>query len=107
MMGNSTLRFADKGWNGSLGARFVGTRYITIENDQSVPAYTTMDLGAGYRFANIGKAKNVSVQLNVVNLLDKDYIGSVGTGGFAARGDIQTLQTGARRMIFLSVGSSF
>ncbi len=107
LMASSTMRFAQQGWNGSLGARFVDKRYITIENDLSVPSYTTMDLGAGYLFANIGKAKNVSVQLNVVNLFDTDYIGSVGTGGFAARGDIQTLQNGARRMVFLSLGSSF
>ena len=106
-MATSTVRFAQAGWNGSLGARFVDKRYITIENDQSVPSYTTMELGAGYRFARLGKAKNVSAQLNVVNLFDAKYIGSVGTGGFAARGDIQTLQTGARRMLFLSVGSSF
>ncbi|MBL0172193.1 MAG: TonB-dependent receptor [Gemmatimonadaceae bacterium] len=107
LMANTTIRFAQKGWNGTLGARFVDKRFITIQNDLSVPSYTTMDAGVGYRFERLGVAKNVTVQLNVVNLLDTDYIGSVGTGGFAVKGDIQTLQTGARRLVFLSVGSTF
>ncbi len=107
MMANSAVRFAQGGFNGSLATRYVGKRYITILNDLSVDPYTTVDATIGYRFARIGAAKNVSVQLNVVNALDADYIGSVGTGGFAVKGDIQTLQTGARRLVFLSVGTTF
>lgn len=107
VMASSTIRFARGGWNATAGARHVGKRYVTIENDLSVPSYTTVDAGVGYRFERIGAARNVNIQLNTVNAFDASYIGSVGTGGFAVKGDIQTLQTGARRLVFLSVGSSF
>jgi len=107
LMASSTLRFAQSGFNGSIGARFVDKRFITIENDLSVPSYTTVDAGIGYRFARIGAAKNILLQLNAVNLLDESYISSVGTGGFAVKGDIQTLQPGARQLFFFSIGTSF
>lgn len=53
------------------------------------------------------RARELTLQLNVSNLLDASYLGPIGTGGFTVSGDNQTLQAGARRLVFLTVGSTF
>ena len=63
--------------------------------------------GLGYKLPAIGRAKEVTVQLNVTNLFDASYIGPMGTGGYSLNSDLQTLQAGARRLMFLTVGTSF
>jgi iron complex outermembrane receptor protein len=107
LMANSGVRYASDGWTASVGGRFVDKRYFTILNDLSVPSYTVADAGIGYRFKRIGAAKDLNVQLNVANLFDASYIGPIGTGGFTVSGDNQTLQAGSRRLVFLSLGTSF
>jgi iron complex outermembrane receptor protein len=107
LMANSGLRYADGNWTGDFGVRHVDKRYFTILNNLSVPAYTIADAGVGYRLPQMGRAKEVTVQLNVTNLFDASYIGPMGTGGFSLNSDLQTLQAGARRLVFLTVGSSF
>jgi iron complex outermembrane receptor protein len=107
LMANSGVRYSSGGWTASVGGRFVDKRYFTILNDLSVPSYTVADAGIGYRFKRLGAAKDLNVQLNVANLFDASYIGPIGTGGFTVSGDNQTLQAGARRLVFLSLGTSF
>ena len=107
LIANSGLRYTDGRFTGTLGARHVDKRYFTILNDMSVPAYTVADAGLGYRLPQLGRARELTVQLNVTNLFDESYIGPIGTGGFAVSGDLQTLQAGARRLVFLSLGTSF
>jgi len=43
----------------------------------------------------------------VNNLFDTSYIGPIGTGGFSLSSDLQTLQAAPRRLMFLSLGSTF
>lgn len=107
LLANSSIRYADNGWTGSFAARYVSKRYFSIQNDMSVPSYLTGDLGFGYSFKQLGVAKNVNVQLNITNLFDNEYISTIGTGGFTVTGDNQTLQAGARRLVFLSIGTTF
>lgn len=107
LMANSGLRYTDGGWSGSFAARYVSKRYFSIQNDMSVPSYLVGDFGLGYNFRQLGAAKNVNVQFNVTNLFDNEYIGPIGTGGFTISGDNQTLQAGARRLVFLSIGTTF
>ncbi len=107
LIGNSAIRYSNEGWIGNLGVRHVDKRYVTILNDLSVPAYTVADAGLGYRLENIGMAKELTIQFNVTNLFDASFIGPVGTGGFTVSGDIQTLQAGARRLLFVTLGSTF
>ena len=52
--------------------RQVDKRYCTILNDPSVPAYTVADAGIGYRIRNVGRATELTVQLNVTNLFDEE-----------------------------------
>lgn len=107
LIANSGLRYADTRWTGTAGLRHVDKRYFSILNDVSVPAYTVSDVGLGLRLPQVGLARELTVQLNVTNLFDESYIGPIGTGGFSVSGDRQTLQAGARRMVFLSLGSNF
>jgi iron complex outermembrane receptor protein len=85
----------------------VDKRYFTSLNTLSVPPYNVADAGVGYRLPQMGRAKDVTVQFNVNNLFDTSYIGPMGTGGFSLSSDLQTLQAGARRLVFLSVGTTF
>ena len=107
IMATSGLRYADSRWTGNFSVRHVDKRYFTILNTLSVPAYNVADLGVGYRLPQLGRAKELSVQFNVTNLFDASYIGPIGTGGFSLSSDLQTLQAGARRLMFVTVGSSF
>lgn len=107
LLANSSVRYAENGWTGSIGARYVDKRFFSIQNDMSVSSYLTSDLAVGYNFRQIGIAKNMNIQLNVTNLFDNSYISTIGTGGFTISGDNQTLQAGARRLVFLSVGTTF
>lgn len=107
VIANTAIRYDDKQWIGNLGVRYVDKRYFTILNDLSVPAYTVADAGLGYRIQNVGRAREVTVQVNVSNLFDASYLGPMGTGGFTVSGDNQTLQAGARRLAFVSVGTTF
>lgn len=107
LMANTSIRFDDKSWSGSLSARHVDKRYFSVLNDMAAPAYTMADAGIGYNLGSLGAAKNVSIQLNVTNMFDESYIATVGTGGFSVSGDRQTLMAGAKRLVFLSVGASF
>ena len=106
-MASSAVRYDDSRWSADFGVRHVDKRYFTILNDLSVPAYTVADAGVGLRLPALGRAKEPTVQLNVTNLFDASYIGPMGTGGFTVSGDSQTLQAGARRLLFLTLGTTF
>jgi catecholate siderophore receptor len=66
------------------GARYVGTQKRLVDpagnadktNMPSMPAYTVVDAMAAYQLS-----KNVSLQLNVYNLFDKFYVGTLNNGG--------------------------
>ena len=107
VIANSAISYHYSDWMGNLGVRHVDKRYFTILNDLSVPAYTVADAGIGYRLEKIGVASELTIQLNVTNLFDESYLGPIGTGGFTVTGDNQTLQAGARRLVFITVGTTF
>jgi len=55
-------------WRTSAGLRYVGERFISNANTQTLPAYTTLDASIGWALS-----RNVQLQLNVRNLTDKLY----------------------------------
>jgi len=77
-------------------------RYYTYTNDQSVPGRVIVDASVGYRFN-----QNLELQLNATNLLDKRYIGTIGSGGFGNSGDAQTLLVGAPAQFFATLKAGF
>jgi len=66
-----------------LQAKYVSKRYSTDLNDEFAPAYTVADLDARYTFA-VWKLTESYVQVNVTNLFDRQYLGSIATSRFSA-----------------------
>lgn len=85
-----------------VGANYTGKRYYSFENDAAVGGFVIVDASIGYRFN-----ERISVQANATNLFDKDYVSTIGTNGFANRGDSQTLLAGAPQQFFVTVKAGF
>lgn len=85
-----------------VGANYTGKRYYSFENDAAVGGFVIVDASIGYRFN-----ERISVQANATNLFDKDYVSTIGTNGFANRGDRQTLLAGAPQQFFVTVKAGF
>jgi iron complex outermembrane receptor protein len=82
-----------------LGGDYMGYRFFTYTNDGRVGGRFLADIGAGYKRDELGAFKELKLQFNVYNLLNRGYYASVGTNGFVAS-DPQsvannTLQPGA------------
>jgi iron complex outermembrane receptor protein len=68
---NVTYKY--EGFYASLDAKYNGSNYSTLVNDQSVKGVTLLNLSTGYKFANFGFLKSPQVMLNVVNLTNQKY----------------------------------
>jgi outer membrane receptor protein involved in Fe transport len=69
-----------------------------------VPSFWLANLSAGYKLKSLG-GERPTLQVNVTNLFDKQYLSSIGTNGFTATDAINTLQsmlTGAPRQVFVA-----
>lgn len=102
------LSFDNGSLFGTLAAAYTGERYSTYTNDESADAYTLVELTAGYRFTGVSPwIDGTEIQLNVVNLMDEDYISTVGSGGFQNTSGRQTFLPGGPRQIFASLRRRF
>ena len=59
-------------------AKYVGSRFLTDVNDDSVGSYTIVDANVRYSLASLG-VENCYVQFNANNLFDKKYY-TIGSG---------------------------
>lgn len=75
----------------SLGVqgKYTGKRYATDMNDLAVDGYAVFDLDARYKLDAV--LKNSYIQLNIWNIFDKEYYGSLGTQVTAANAATKTL----------------
>lgn len=87
-----------------LQAKYVGRRAATDTNDEFAASYTVVDLDTNYDF-DLGNDMELSAQLNVINLLDEEYFGSIssGTGGTS----VGFYNIGAPRTVMVSMRLSF
>ncbi|MFN6981846.1 MAG: TonB-dependent receptor [Brevundimonas sp.] len=82
-------------------AKYVGARWLTDVNDLEVPSYTVVNADAKFDLGYFG-VEGTYVQVNVINLLDEEYYGSLGTGLdstrslFASQGAPRTIQASVR-----------
>jgi iron complex outermembrane receptor protein len=60
-------------------AKYVGDRFATDVNDQVAPAYTTVDLDLRWDLGRAWRNEGTYFQLNVINVLDEEYFGSIAT----------------------------
>jgi iron complex outermembrane receptor protein len=106
-LGNSTLAFQRGGLSASVTGRHVAKRYFTILNTEFVPAYTLVDASVGYTFGSMGRFDELTIRLNAANLTDEKYISTMGTNGYSLTNDQETLQAGAKRLFFITLGTRF
>lgn len=104
-----------------LQGKYVGDRFATDVNDQSVPAYTIADLDARLDLAFLG-IEGSYLQLNVTNLFEEKYLGGIssqtnalaivdtdpGTAGNQGRtASLPTYALGAPRTVQLTLRFEF
>ena len=103
-MAKGELVYDDTHFFARAGADFMSKRYFTYLNDQSVSARVLVDASIGYRFPALG---GLVIEGSVTNLTDKRYISTIGSNGYGASGDNQTLLAGAPRQVFVSLRKGF
>ncbi len=96
------LAYDDGAIFGRLAVNYMSDRFFTYTNDQSVNGRAIVDAAVGYRFTD-----TIDVQLNATNLFDKEYVSTIGSGGFGNSGDRQTLLVGAPQQFFLTLRAGF
>jgi iron complex outermembrane receptor protein len=105
---NTELSYENASWFARANAKYTDKRYYTYLNDGAVPAFWVGNLVAGYKLGTVNMFKGVTLQLNVTNLFDKQYFGTIGSNGFVnsdPTGTNQTLQTGSPRQVFISLNA--
>ena len=103
-MAKGELVYDDTRFFARAGADYMTKRYFTYINDQSVGARVLVDASIGYRFPALG---GLAIEGSVTNLTDKRYISTIGSNGYGASGDNQTLLAGAPRQVFVSLRKGF
>ena len=91
---------------GRIGANYMSKRYFNYLNDRSVPSRVLVDATLGYRF-DAGLRLPLEIQLNATNLLDKNYVATIGSNGFGNSGDNQTLLAGSPQQFFATLKVGF
>jgi iron complex outermembrane recepter protein len=95
-----------------LQGKYVSKRYSTDVNDEYANAYQVFDFDASYTF-ELPHLEKLELQLNIQNLFDKDYFGSISSGTGLARNTGGTVDSvgffniGAPRTTSLSVKVAF
>ncbi len=87
---------------GRIGINYMSERFFTYTNDRSVPGRAIVDATLGYRLTD-----KIEVQVNASNLFDKQYIGTINSGGTGNSGDRQTLLVGAPQQFFVTLKAGF
>lgn len=94
-------------------AKYTGERWSTDVNDEKAPAYSIVDLDVRY---NLPFAKETYVQLNVTNLFDEEYFGSISsrstasgivTGTGTLSGTAPTYHFGSPRTVQVTLRTEF
>ncbi|MEE2916108.1 MAG: TonB-dependent receptor, partial [Pseudomonadota bacterium] len=103
-MAKGEIVYDDSRVFGRVGADYMSKRYFTYLNDQSVDGRVLVDASIGFRFGDgFGFFRGFAIEGSVTNLTDEQYISTIGTNGYTASGDNQTLLTGAPRQWFVTL----
>ena len=110
LMFNTELSYEAANWFYRAGVKYTGKRYYTYMNDIEVPDFWVSNLSLGYKQKDLGALKDVSIQINLNNLFNKQYFSTLGSNGFAMTdptGAFATLLSGAPRQLFTTVNAKF
>ncbi|RZK00762.1 MAG: TonB-dependent receptor [Novosphingobium sp.] len=109
-MAHGEVNYDDGGLFARVAVNYMSKRYFTYTNDLRapgdglgfVPGRAIVDATLGYRLN-----ENIEVQINASNLLDKRYVGTIGSNGYGNIGDNQTLLVAAPQQVFGTVKVTF
>ncbi|MBU6442667.1 MAG: TonB-dependent receptor [Alphaproteobacteria bacterium] len=104
---NAELGYDNGSLFGRVNVSYMSKRYYSYQNDASVPSRFLTDLSLGYRFTGNDLLNGLEIQGNIYNLFDKQYVSTVGSTGFVASGDAQTLLPGSPRTFFVTLRKQF
>ncbi len=76
-MANIGINYTHGPFFANLTFKWVDSQYSTFMNDQSMPAYKTVDLGLGYRLPKFSVFYKPTLRLNFTNLTNVAYLSSV------------------------------
>lgn len=97
------LAYAKKGFDIHASSNYMGKRYFTYTDDNSVGGRFLGDFGTSYHFDEVGPFEQLKLQLNVYNIASTKYWSTIGTNGFVASDPTSinnnTLQVGTPRAI--------
>jgi iron complex outermembrane receptor protein len=94
-------------------AKYVGKRFSTDVNDESVPSYTVADMDMRFDIPDWKQLKNAYFQVNVTNMFDERYLGSISTRSNAvaipgvSSASAPTYQPGSPRTYQVSLHTEF
>ena len=76
-MANIGVNYTHGPFFANLAFKWVDSQYSTFMNDQSMPAYKTVDLGLGYHLPRILVFTKPTIRLNLSNLSNVSYLSSI------------------------------
>lgn len=108
------LSYNSGSWYGNVDAKFTGKNFSTLVNDETVDANTLVNTTVGYRFANTAFLKKPSIQFNVSNLFDQNYVRINSSSGsqfttraVGAGGSSPSYYVGAPRFMSITLRTDF
>jgi iron complex outermembrane receptor protein len=101
-MMNAELNYKWQGFYAGVDSRYLSRRYSTPVNSEWLGGYTTFGALLGYQAPGSGKLGRLRVQVNVSNLFDKDYLGTISPGE-----TVGSFQPGAPRTWYTAVSTEF
>ncbi|KQT31170.1 TonB-dependent receptor [Sphingomonas sp. Leaf412] len=107
-MAKGEIAYDDDRFFARVGGDYMSRRFFNYLNDRSVGARLLVDASIGYRLRGVGGIlEGLAIEGSVTNLTDKDYVSTIGTNGYTASGDNQTLLAGAPRQWFVTLRRGF
>ncbi|NVN09890.1 TonB-dependent receptor [Nguyenibacter vanlangensis] len=107
LMWKSQISYRYKGFSTDIDENYEGHRYVDYMNTVAAPHYFITNFGASYDFGQLGALRNLSLQLNIYNLLGQKWIAVVGEEGNPLQGDYQSFMPGAPRQFFGTISAHF
>lgn len=95
---------------GSTALKYVGRQYSTFMNDESIPAYATLDLSLGMHLAEWIDGKRTDLRVNAINLTNPRVLSGVQSVGLNAQDTIGrngTVISGAAPSYYIGGGRAF
>ena len=71
------LSYDDNHVFANADANHSSSQFATFTNDEVLPAFTTLNIGGGYRFGNLGPIRRPQIQFNINNVTDNSYLSGI------------------------------